>query len=72
MNHKCSQLRLGALFLCYKRHCGLLRYVCDMNDHGFEIFERSGKGASLTPAGSQFVTYLANMREEMKRAIEQI
>ena len=43
-----------------------------MNDHGFEIFERSGKGASLTPAGSQFVTYLANMREEMKRAIEQI
>lgn len=38
---------------------------------GFEIFERSGKGASLTPAGSQFVTYLANMREELKRAIEQ-
>ncbi|MBR5402131.1 MAG: LysR family transcriptional regulator [Treponema sp.] len=38
---------------------------------GFEIFERSGKGAALTPAGSQFVTYLANMREEMKRAIEQ-
>ena len=38
---------------------------------GFTIFERSGKGAALTPAGSQFVTYLANMREEMKRAIEQ-
>ena len=38
---------------------------------GFAIFERSGKGAALTPAGSQFVTYLANMREEMKRAIEQ-
>ena len=38
---------------------------------GFEIFERSGKGASLTPAGSQFVNYLANMREDMKRAIEQ-
>ena len=38
---------------------------------GFEIFERSGKGAALTPAGSQFVTYLANMREELKRAIEQ-
>ena len=38
---------------------------------GFAIFERSGKGASLTPAGAQFVAYLANMREEMKRAIEQ-
>ena len=38
---------------------------------GFAIFERSGKGAALTPAGSQFVTDLANMREEMKRAIEQ-
>ena len=38
---------------------------------GFAIFERSGKGAALTPAGSQFVTNLANMREEMKRAIEQ-
>ena len=38
---------------------------------GFEIFTRNGKGASLTPAGQQFVTYLANMREEMKRAIEQ-
>lgn len=38
---------------------------------GFAIFERSGKGAALTPAGSQFVTYLVNMREDMKRAIEQ-
>ena len=38
---------------------------------GFAIFERSGKGATLTPTGSQFVSYLSNMREEMKRAIEQ-
>lgn len=38
---------------------------------GFTIFERNGKGASLTPAGQQFVSYLANMREEMKHAIEQ-
>lgn len=38
---------------------------------GFEIFVRNGKGATLTPAGQQFVTYLSNMREEMKRAIEQ-
>lgn len=38
---------------------------------GFTIFERSGKGAALTPAGAQFVTYLAGMREELKRAVEQ-
>ncbi|MCR4600373.1 MAG: LysR family transcriptional regulator [Clostridia bacterium] len=38
---------------------------------GFEIFTRNGKGAALTPAGKQFVTYLSNMREELKRAIEQ-
>ncbi len=38
---------------------------------GFKIFDRNGKGATLTPAGEQFVSYLANMREELKRAIEQ-
>ena len=38
---------------------------------GFEIFVRNGKGATLTPAGQQFVTYLSNMREGLKRAIEQ-
>lgn len=38
---------------------------------GFKIFERNGKGAALTPAGEQFVSYLSRMREEMKRAIEQ-
>ncbi len=38
---------------------------------GFAIFERNGKGATLTPAGTQFVTFLSNMREDMKRAIEQ-
>ncbi len=38
---------------------------------GFEIFVRNGKGATLTPAGEQFVTYLINMRKELKRAIEQ-
>ena len=38
---------------------------------GFKIFERNGKGAALTPAGAQFVTYLSGMREDMKRAIEQ-
>ena len=38
---------------------------------GFAIFERSGKGATLTPAGAQFAGFLANMREDLKRAIEQ-
>ncbi len=38
---------------------------------GFTIFERSGKGASPTPAGAQFVSFLAGMREDLKRAIEQ-
>lgn len=38
---------------------------------GFPVFERSGKGAALTPAGAQFVSFLAGMREELKRAIEQ-
>ena len=38
---------------------------------GFSIFARSGKGASLTPAGSQFVTFLSGMREDLKRAVEQ-
>ena len=38
---------------------------------GFAVFERSGKGATLTPAGAQFVSFLAGMREDLKRAIEQ-
>lgn len=38
---------------------------------GFTVFERSGKGASLTPAGSQFVSFLSGMREDLKRAVEQ-
>lgn len=38
---------------------------------GFSIFERSGKGALLTPAGAQFVSFLSGMREDLKRAIEQ-
>ena len=38
---------------------------------GFAIFERSGKGAALTPAGAQFVATLASLREDLKRAIEQ-
>ena len=38
---------------------------------GFAVFERSGKGAALTPAGAQFVSFLAGMRQDLKRAIEQ-
>ena len=38
---------------------------------GFAVFERSGKGATLTPAGAQFVATLASLREDLKRAIEQ-
>ena len=38
---------------------------------GFSLFDRNGKGAALTPAGAQFVTFLAGMREDLKRAIEQ-
>ncbi|MBR1813253.1 MAG: LysR family transcriptional regulator [Lachnospiraceae bacterium] len=38
---------------------------------GFTIFERNGKGAALTPAGAQFVSFLSTMREDLKRAIEQ-
>ena len=38
---------------------------------GFTIFDRTGKGASLTPAGAQFVTHLTRMKAELARAIEQ-
>ena len=38
---------------------------------GFTIFERNGKGAVLTPAGAQFISFLTGMREDLKRAIEQ-
>ncbi len=38
---------------------------------GFPVFERSGRGAALTPAGTQFVSYLTGMRQELRRAVEQ-
>ena len=38
---------------------------------GFTLFERSGKGAALTPAGAQFVSFLTGMRADLKSAIEQ-
>ena len=38
---------------------------------GFQIFTRSAKGATLTPAGAQFCVTLRNVRTELKQAIEQ-
>ncbi|WP_455539231.1 LysR family transcriptional regulator [Terrisporobacter sp.] len=38
---------------------------------GFPIFNRSGKGVSLTPAGSQFVVTLRGIMDDLKKAIEQ-
>ena len=38
---------------------------------GFPVFERSGRGAALTPAGAQFVSFLTGMRQDLKRAVEQ-
>ena len=38
---------------------------------GFLIFSRSGKGATLTPAGEQFCVTLRTVRAELKKAIEQ-
>ena len=38
---------------------------------GFQIFTRSSKGAALTPAGAQFCATLRNVRDELKKAIEQ-
>ena len=41
------------------------------NEIGFAIFERSGKGAMLTPAGAQFVGTLRSLYGQLKAAIEQ-
>lgn len=38
---------------------------------GFQIFSRSGKGATLTPAGAQFCDTLRKVRADLKKAIEQ-
>lgn len=38
---------------------------------GFQIFVRSSKGATLTPAGAQFCATLRSVHDELKRAIEQ-
>ena len=38
---------------------------------GFDIFDRSGKGAVLTPAGSQFAGQLKSIYESLRSAIEQ-
>lgn len=37
---------------------------------GFRIFDRSGHGTSLTPAGAQFVSSLRSIRDDLRRAVE--
>ena len=37
---------------------------------GFEIFNRSGRSVSLTPAGAQFCRDLVRIAEELRRAVE--
>lgn len=37
---------------------------------GFAIFDRSGHGTALTPAGAQFVTSLESIRTDLRRAVE--
>lgn len=37
---------------------------------GFRVFERSGRGAVLTPAGAQFVASLQSIRADVRRAVE--
>ncbi len=38
---------------------------------GFRIFDRTGKGVALTPAGSRFCQALQGIRDEWKNAVEQ-
>lgn len=44
---------------------------CLENEIGFQLFERSGKGAELTPAGARFCMELRRIRTEIKAAVEQ-
>jgi len=37
----------------------------------FQLFERSAKGATLTPAGEQFCSTLRSIKEQLKKAVEQ-
>lgn len=44
---------------------------CLEDEIGFRLFQRSGKGAALTPAGSRFCGELRRIRAEIKAAVEQ-
>ena len=50
-----------------------LTYQINSVEHeiGFRLFDRSGKGASLTPAGEQFVITLRDISSQLQRAVEQ-
>lgn len=41
------------------------------NEVGIRLFERSGKGAALTPAGEMFCSHLRRIKDELNAAIEQ-
>ncbi|MBR3310747.1 MAG: LysR family transcriptional regulator [Solobacterium sp.] len=38
---------------------------------GFRIFDRSGRGAEVTPAGEQFIVTLREIHDQLSRAVEQ-
>lgn len=63
-NHAAENLYISQPTMTYQIHAA-------ESEVGFRIFDRSGKGASLTPAGAQFVVALRTIREELKTAIEQ-
>ncbi|MDO4555306.1 MAG: LysR family transcriptional regulator [Lachnospiraceae bacterium] len=63
-NHAAENLYISQPTMTYQ-----IKLVED--EIGFQIFERSGKGASLTPAGEQFCVTLKNIKNELNRAIEQ-
>ena len=44
---------------------------CLEDEIGFRLFQRSGKGAALTPAGARFCGELRRIRAEIKAAVEQ-
>ena len=37
---------------------------------GFKLFDRTGRGAVLTPAGAQFISSLKTIRADLKRAVD--
>ena len=57
--------------LCISQPALTYQIQCLENEIGFRLFERTGKGADLTPAGARFCTELRRIRTELKAAVEQ-